>query len=176
MRCFLSIDLPDEVKEELVKVQKELEKIPTLKAKFVEKENLHLTLKFLGEISDYKVNEIKEKLQGINFGTFSVTLGKLGVFPSEKYVRVIWVSLQPEEKVKELAKLVNEKLGSKDKRFESHVTLARVRAIKDKDALKGKLQEIKPEKKEFKVTNISLKRSNLTSKGPIYETLKDFDL
>ncbi len=60
MRCFLAIELPEEVREELVRIQKQL---PEAKFKLVEPENLHLTLKFLGELSDFQVNKVKYTLK-----------------------------------------------------------------------------------------------------------------
>ena len=174
MRAFIAIDMPTAVAEELEKVQKQLSQISGLKAKFVEKENFHLTLKFLGEISDVKVNQLKEKLKAVKLKPFKATLGKLGVFPSQQFIRVIWVSLVPEEKFKELSTQISSLLGSKDERFEAHVTLARVKMVEDKAELQNKLQEVKFEKKGFEVQNFKLKQSTLTLKGPLYEDVLTF--
>ena len=133
MRCFLAIDLSDEIKKELARIQKQ---IPQEKGiKFVESKNLHLTLKFFGEISDEKVNEIKEKFKDFKFEKIKCHLGNIGFFPSSSYVRVVWVSLEPNEKIKELFAKINHILDNKngDDRFESHITLARVKFIKNKE-------------------------------------------
>ncbi len=175
MRCFIAIDVPKELREWLAKLQEQLKGVP-MTVKFIEKENFHLTLKFFGEISDAKVNQIKENLKEVKFKPFNVSSGKLGVFPSSGYVRVIWISLEPEEKVKELNRLINETLQSSDARFGSHITLARVRIIEDKEALQKRLREIKVEEKRFEVSNFKLKKSTVTRKGPIYEDLKVFEL
>lgn len=174
MRCFIALELPEEVKSELVKIQNVLKNIEGLKAKFIEKENLHLTIKFLGEISDVKVNKVVEKLSNIKLKPFKASLGKLGCFPSESYVRIIWISLEPSEKVKELSTLINNSLDSSDKRFESHITIARVKFVKDKDALQRKLKELKFEKKSFEVNSFVLKKSTLSSEGPVYGDVKTF--
>lgn len=176
MRAFIAIDIPAEIRGELMKIQQKLSEVQTLKAKFVEAENFHLTLKFLGEISDARVNQIKERLSEVKFPKFKALFGQLGTFPSPNYVRVIWISLEPEEKVKELTKAINEVLKSKDERFESHVTLARVKNIENKELLQKKLTTIKFEKKSFEVSFIKLKKSTLTPKGPIYEDVVSFDL
>ncbi|OYT41225.1 RNA 2',3'-cyclic phosphodiesterase [Candidatus Pacearchaeota archaeon ex4484_26] len=175
MRCFIAIDIPEELRGTLAKVQ-EAFKIPGLKAKFVEKENFHLTLKFLGELTDTKINSIKEKLQSIKFNSFKASFGQIGVFPSENYVRVIWLSLEPEEKFKKLAFLINQALPFGDKRFASHVTFARVKMLTDKKALQKKLQKLRIPKASFEVRNFKLKKSILMKGGPVYEDIKVYNL
>ena len=140
MRCFLAIDLSEKVKEELEKAKKEINHDGI---KLVEKENLHLTLNFFGEISEEKTSEIKNKLRDFKFEKIDAKLGNIGFFPSLDYIRVVWISLEPNEKVKELAKLINEKLNSQDKNFESHITLARVKFLKNKKEFIEKLKTIK---------------------------------
>ena len=176
MRCFIAIDIPEEFRQELISAQDKLRKVPGLSAKFVEPENLHLTLKFLGEIYDSDAGKIKEKLSKVKFRPFKVHFGKAGVFPSEGYVRVIWISLEPSEELMKLSRIVNEAIGSKEERFESHITLVRVRNVADKEQLKKALQEIKIEKKVFEVKEIKLKKSTLSPSGPIYEDIGTFQL
>jgi len=173
MRCFLAIDIPAEIRHELFLIQNKLRKLP-LKAKFVEKENFHLTLKFIDGISVKEVNLMRSKLKNVKFENFKVSFGKLGVFPSIEEARVIWISLEPEGKVKELHNLIDETLESEDKRFESHVTLARIKELGNVDIQK-KLGEITFEKKEFEISNFVLKKSTVTREGPIYEDLKVFN-
>ncbi|MCX8194018.1 MAG: RNA 2',3'-cyclic phosphodiesterase [Candidatus Pacearchaeota archaeon] len=177
MRYFLAIDLPEEAKVALMKVQKQL---PEAKFKLVEPENLHLTLKFFGELSDFQVNKVKEALSKIKFEKFKASLGSIGVFPSSNFVRVVWVSMEPIDKVKELHNLIDVALEkqkfSQDKAFESHITLARVKFIKNKEEFVKKLKEIKANSIEFQVNKFSLKKSTLTKQGPIYETIKEFEL
>lgn len=168
------MDVPHECGEELLRMQNALRKVSGLKVKFVEPENLHLTLSFLGEISDEEARNIKERLIKLKFSPFKARLGKLGVFPSASYVRVIWISLEPSEKIKEIAGKINETLGRKDEKFESHITLARVRDVSDKAALEKALQDIKIEKKEFEVREIKLKKSTLSPQGPVYEDIFTF--
>ena len=176
MRTFIAVDVPEDLRADLAKLQDKLKEVPTLKAKFVEKDNFHLTLKFFGEIPDAQVDQIKEKLHSIKFGKFKANFGKLGVFPSPSYVRVIWISLEPEDKFNELNKLINEQINIGDKKFSSHVTLARVSMIQDKEALQKRLQETKIIGKSFEVSSFKLKKSTLTMKGPIYEDVAMFSL
>jgi 2'-5' RNA ligase len=177
MRCFLAIELPKEVKEELLKLQKQL---PDASMKLVEPENLHLTLKFFGEIDDSQVNKIKNALDRVKFEKFRASFGKVGVFPLPTFVRVVWIALEPIENVKELHKEIDsvlDKEGIKeDKSFESHITLTRVRFIQNKEEFSKKLQEININPIEFEVQKFALKKSELTRKGPIYETIKEYTL
>lgn len=178
MRCFLAIDLPSNVKEELSKIQKQL---PKADMKIVEKENIHLTLKFLGEINDFQVNKIKEVLKKVKADKFNASLGKVGVFPSENFIRVVWVAMGPYLKVKELhdkidVLLEKEKFRKDNHQFESHITLARVKFIKNKEEFVKKLREIKINPFDFEVKGFYLKKSELTNQGPVYEDIIEFDL
>ncbi|MBI5148643.1 RNA 2',3'-cyclic phosphodiesterase [Candidatus Pacearchaeota archaeon] len=179
MRCFIAIDLPSEVKQELSKVQSKLNQSSGNKLKLVESENLHLTLVFLDELSDYEVNQIKEKLKNLNFKKFEAKLGSIGVFPSESFIRIVWVAMEPSPIVKELHDKIFESiksLGKFDSRFESHITLARVKFIADKENFIKKLKQVKVEPLGFEVNSFSIKKSILTEQGPVYENIFKFEL
>ena len=68
------------------------------KVRWVNKPQMHLTLKFLGEVQPNTEGNIKEILRTVKFKPFSVNLDSIGVFPNENYIRVVWVGLKPEEK------------------------------------------------------------------------------
>jgi len=180
MRCFISIDMPEEVREELREIQ---EKIPSddVKMLLVDTEILHLTLRFLGEIDDFKINKIRDVLKSLKIGKFKARLGNVGIFPDENFVRVVWISLQPEEKFKEISNLVEKELEGiegikKEERFESHVTLARVKFVKNRKDFVEKLKKIKIQPVEFSVDRIFLKKSTLTPEGPVYENIAEIKL
>jgi 2'-5' RNA ligase len=172
MRCFIAIDIPEEIKEKIMKIEKELEEKIKESAKFVERENLHITLKFLGEIEENKAQKIKEIINSIPFTPFKIKLKGVGVFPNEKFIRVIWIGGESKE-LEDIAKYLDEKLKSekfKSEEFIIHLTIARVKSkVNISDFLK-KYQGY--EFGEFEVDNVSqikLKKSILTSKGPVYE-------
>jgi len=179
MRCFISIDLPEEVKKELAAVQSQ---IPKENAKIlnVNPEILHLTLRFLGEIDDFKANKTKEILNSLKVKKFKAKISKMGIFPSENFIRVVWIGLEPAEKFKELHELIDNELEKiniqKDERFESHVTLCRVKFIKDKKGFMEKLKKIKVKEIEFNVDKISFKKSVLMPEGPVYEDISEIKL
>ena len=177
MRLFIAIEIPEEVKDHIVKIQENIDTTAN-KIKFVNPNQIHLTLKFLGEVQPNNLEEIKNNLKKITLKPFSVVLDKIGVFPSESYIRVIWVGLNPEDKILDLQKNIDEnlkKLFKKEKDFKPHLTLARVKYIEDKKAFVDKLKKINVENKKIDINSFKLIKSTLTPKGPIYEDLEVFE-
>ena len=170
MRIFVSIDIPEEARYKIKKIQ---EALPEFYGKKTELENLHLTLKFLGEVDEEKVELIKDKLKEIKFERFEAEIDLIGVF-SEKFVRIVWLHLKGAE---ELQKKIDEKLESlfePEKRFMSHLTIARVKELKDKKLFLEKLKEIKFYFRKFNVDCFKLKQSVLTNEKAIYGTLEEY--
>lgn len=173
MRAFIAIELPEDVLREIVKIQKSL---PEFSGKLTERENIHLTLKFLGEIDEDKVEEVKTRLREIKFEKFSCEIDEIGVFNSD-FIKIVWVHLKSEELLK-LQKEIDDKLKSlsePERRFMSHVTIARVKNCDKKKFLAG-LDKIKINKMKFEVDNFKLRKSNLTPSGPIYSVIEEFNL
>lgn len=171
MRCFVAIDVPDEIKRKIGEIQKDLNRSGI---KLVEPENLHFTLKFLGEISESKAEEIKQRLKEIEFQKFSIELAGVSGFPNLKYLRVIWIGTTS-EKISELAKLIDKRLSSigfkEEKKYVPHLTIARVKRKPSIEVIKF-IEKYKSEKfGNFLVQEFSLKKSILTKSGPIYTNL-----
>jgi len=176
-RCFVAIDFPKEIREEIIRVQSELKKKNLFHGKLVEEENLHLTLKFLGEISAEKVEEVKKKLKDVKFSEFKAYLGELGVF-SPSYIKIVWVHII-EKQILELQKKIDEKLSElfpKEERFMSHLTIARVKDVKDKKIFLEELGKIKVQNLSFSVSGFYLLKSELTEQGPIYSILEEYPI
>jgi len=174
-RCFICIDLPLETRKYLEEIQEILKKKNFFHGKFTEFENLHLTLKFLGEISEEKIEEIQKRLKKIKFNIFDCHLGELGVF-SERFVSIIWVKLGGKG-IFELQKQIDDSLEGffdKEKRFMSHVTLARPKKVFDKDILLDYLYKMKMKKESFEVDSFFLKSSDLQEDGPVYSTIEEY--
>src|SRR4030042_2347179 len=115
MRIFIAVDIPEDVIEELKKAQKFLKEANLKPVK-----DFHLTLKFLGEVPEPKVEKVKDLLKQINFKPFKAQLTSIGVFPNPNYVRVVWVGISPENFISLQRDVDNslEKIGfKKDKRF-----------------------------------------------------------
>jgi 2'-5' RNA ligase len=176
MRLFIAIEIPEDIKEYLTSIQEKIY-MNSNKIRFVKKEQIHLTLKFLGEVQPNIAEEIKGSLKKITFNPFSVVLDNLDIFPNDSYIRVIWVGLKPEQPILELQKSIDgslKKLFKKEKNFKAHVTLARVKYIENKDNFINKLKTIKVENKKIEISNFKLIKSTLTPKGPVYEGFEVF--
>ncbi len=172
MRCFISIDIPENIKKEIKKIQ---DYLPEFFGKKTEVENLHLTLKFLGEVDEKEIEGVKNKLKEIKFDKFEVRIDSLGVF-SEKFIKIVWLHLV---NCVDLQKEIDEKLKplfEKEQRFMSHLTIARVKSLKDKKKFLEALNNIEIPKLRFSVEKFKLKKSILSSKGPRYETLESYGL
>jgi len=183
MRAFIAIEINDEVRKRLVEIQEKIDRMKSAKIKFVEPENLHITLKFLGEITEEQAEDIKRILESIakNHKKHEVNAKGIGVFPSYNYVRVIWAGVESDGEIRKIVEEIDNaffKLGFKrEKNFVSHITIGRVKFVKDKVGLMLALKELSNEEfGKFKVEAIELKKSTLTPKGPIYETLARFEL
>jgi len=176
MRLFIAIKIPQEIKDNLSVVQEQIRN-DTAKIKWVNKEQMHLTLKFLGEVQPNITEKVKKELKKINFEPFSVYLDSIGIFPSEDYIRVIWVGLKPEDTINELRNGIDESLKEffpRQKNFNVHLTLGRVKFVKDKDKFIKNLRKIKIENKKINVNGFKLMKSTLSQKGPIYEEISSY--
>ncbi len=176
MRLFISIGMPDEIKEYLGTIQQKMD-FSKDKVKWVDNKQVHLTLKFLGKVQTDKVKDMSAALRKIKVVPFSVHLGNIGVFPNEDYIRVIWVGLSPEKEILELQKNIDESLKTlfeKEKDFKAHITLARVKYIENKEEFIGKLKNIKIESKKIEITSFKLMKSTLTPLGPVYDEVESF--
>jgi len=180
MRCFIAVPVPEELKEKVIEVQDKIEQSGA-DLKLVEKKNLHFTVKFLGEISDKQIEEVKQFLDDLGESSFEISIKGLGVFPSEDYIKTIWLGVEKNrEKLLELVGKINQDLDEvrKEKRKpEAHLTLARVKSAKKKEKLKRLIKELKGiEIGQMKVDSLKLMVSELTPEGPKYRVLAKFNL
>ncbi len=175
MRVFIAVDIAsDEVLERLVKARDLLlESRADLKP--VSRENMHITLRFIGEIPSSLVYEICDSLKELKFSPFKVRVKGIGVFPTIHRPRVIWAGV--DEGVEELSRLHEEvekilrrlRIPPQREKFIPHITLARVRSGRNIQALIKIIDSIADQDfGEFMVKEIVLKRSILTPQGPIY--------
>lgn len=177
MRLFVAVDLSDDVREKIEDVLRVFKDFKGVKP--VEKENLHITLMFLGEVPDRRVEVVKESLRGIKLDPFKIRLKGLGNFN----YRVFWVGVvEGNEYLSILAKEVEnslKKVGFKrDKDFVAHATIARVKRLDSNDRIKLEkaLEMFKDyDFGEMVVDSFKLKKSTLTPKGPIYEDIEVYN-
>ena len=175
MRLFLAIDLPKEIKDYVFELEK---KIKEAKITWVSKKNLHLTLKFLGEIKEKNIPELKKQLQIIH-PKLKLKISTMGFFPNNKDPKVIWLGLEPEEEVISLQQKIDGELLTQfpsEQKFQAHLTLGRIKSIRRKEDFFQSVKSIQLEQKEFEVISFQLMKSELTKLGPIYEILENIPL
>ena len=175
MRAFIAIDLTASIREEISKIIDQLKQCE-ISAKWVKPENIHLTLKFLGNIDEKQAEEVKNIISEVtaSFNSLVVNFTEFGFFPNEKRPRVFFVSTDKEGVLKNIAEKLEDKLERlgfpKEGRFKSHITLCRFKELKNIDCLKREMKEISL-KGELAIEEIILFKSTLTSSGPIYEKI-----
>jgi len=177
MRCFLSINLPEELVSIIGELNQTIMNFDAVGGNFVKQENIHLTLKFLGEISEKQVHEIKKILEQIKFNEFEVSLKGLGAFPNENFIKVLWVGAEKGAgDVTQLQRELDEKLSrigfQKEKSFVPHLTIARVKFVRDKAGLQNLFRKYREKEfGSFWCDKLHLMKSELTSTGVVYSEL-----
>ncbi len=174
MRCFIAVDVTEEsVIREIEEFQSEIASSGAM-VKSVERENLHITLLFLGEVHEPIVEEAKKALEEMIIEPFKIELRKVGAFPSISNPRVIWIDVVGgREKLIEVNRYLVSRLGkyARDrKEFIPHLTVCRV---KRKTSMLSEVCKRNKEKSfgEQLVEQVKLKESKLTHKGPIYRDI-----
>ena len=170
MRCFIGIDLSLEATKEIKRLQRIIK--PHFVGKITSGENLHLTLKCLGEIKDATLNEIKKRLSSIKYHPFELTLKGIGVF-SQKIVKIVWVKISTAPLQQLIDNCLND-IFKPEHRFMGHVTIARVKKLKDKDKFLKLINSTKINMITFIVREFHLKESILTKEGPIYKVINKY--
>ncbi len=174
MRLFVAAELPQEIKNELYALQKSFS--PNLaKIKWVSKKNLHLSLKFLGEVDSEDLEKIKVRLNSIKFEQFSVSLSDLETFNNSK---ILWHGISPKDKVIKLQQKIDEELldiFNSDQKFSPHITLGRVKLIKKEKEFLDSLKNVTIKPSKFEIKQFKLLESKLTKDGPIYAIIGEFN-
>jgi len=188
VRCFIAVELPDEVKTGLDQLQAQLKSGNQPWVKWVDPYSIHLTLKFLGNVAVDRIDPItaamEEATQGVS--PLHLEVKDLGVFPNLRRVQVVWVGVSGEvDKLARLQQRLESNLAGlgftpERRRFTPHLTLARLRDRASPDEREGLGKLIASTKFEaaytFPVDAISLMRSQLTREGAIYSKISSSEL
>jgi 2'-5' RNA ligase len=183
IRSFIAIELPEEAKQGLVRLRKELERDEHRFVKWVDPGGIHLTLRFLGDVPSRRVTGITEAMrkaaQGIS--RFHLEISGLGAFPSLKQARVLWVGISGEvDRLSRLQQNIDSALtalgfAKEERSFVPHLTLARIKQGASPLERRGFGElvgsTIFEDKYRIEVEAISLMRSQLTPAGAIYTRL-----
>ena len=181
IRSFVAFDLDNaDVLKKLTDVQSFVMKTGA-DVKVVEPENIHMTLRFLGSITPNMVERIFEEMKKVQFTPFDAKIRGVGAFPDIRYPRVLWAGIaEGADQLRGIFKQLEPRLiglgfAPDPKGFNPHLTIARVRSGRNRDVLARFLEE--SEGYDFGVVRaecLRLKKSELTPRGPIYSTLKEF--
>lgn len=182
-RLFIAIELPDTVRAELGRGQRELrEVLLPHSAAWTKPDNMHLTLRFLGHVDADRVGELEQSLRAAvtGLGELDLLCERLGCFPDLRFPRVVWAWVHDaDEKLTELSRRVNEAVAPFAERpaenaFTGHITLARPKQIRRADA--GRLARFVESAAtrrfgQWRASEVELIRSELLPSGSRYTTL-----
>jgi 2'-5' RNA ligase len=175
LRSFISVEFPDEVVKEVARVQEVLGK-KKFEGKLTELENLHLTLKFLGEIDGKTLEKVRKRLRKVKVGEMALRVEEIGTFNVRGRPRIVWVKIGGRGIFglqKEVDKVL-EGMFESEKRFMSHMTIARVKFVRDKREFIDYVKKIKLMDVRFKVDRFKLKISELKKTGPVYSDVEEY--
>ena len=188
LRTFIAVDFPIEIKAKIEEITTYFNtQLPSKVIKWVDANNIHLTLKFMGETPANQLEPIKRAMQQVvtTFPIFDVAIENLGMYPNAKKPRVIWLGISCEENLISLYKKLDQALkeiGIQPERrpFSPHLTVGRVRRSADPESviIVGKTLS------EFKVSTLGrvtinevvYYQSELTPQGPNYTILQSTPL
>ena len=180
IRSFIAFDIEEpQVIRNISNVQSMLAETGA-RLKLVKPENIHITVRFLGNIPPSQVDEIYNEMKNVDFSPFQIEIKGVGVFPNLRRINVVWAGIR--KGADELQRIFDQleprlqKIGVKKETrgFSPHLTIARVRTSHRKAELIRCLKEI--EDYEFGIVEakcLRLKRSILKPQGPIYLTLRE---
>jgi RNA 2',3'-cyclic 3'-phosphodiesterase len=184
IRSFLAIELPKPILKKIEEVQGDLKSTHT-DVRWVSPEKIHLTLKFLGNIEESRIDSIFKSIEELIRNTllFSLKVRGIGAFPNLKNPRVIWMGLvDARETLTSLQKRIDnqlEKIGfqPEDRPFHPHLTLGRMKSSRGKEELVGRMEKHKEEEfGDLQVERVILFESDLRPSGPIYTALREMKL
>jgi 2'-5' RNA ligase len=175
MRLFIAIDLPEEWKRILAQPEESIGWLGR-GVKWVEPRGIHLTLKFLGEVDEELVPDIRGGMAAACMGIepFAIRLRGTGVFPNAKRPRVYWAGIEGPSALLALQARMDEELQrlgfpAEEHEFRAHLTLARIKDPIGKQRMTDALLRFSLESEPADVREVLLMRSHLSSEGARYE-------
>ena len=179
-RVFIAISLSEAINKKIEVIQDKLKKTKA-DVRWVKSANIHLTLKFLGNITPEQISGLKEGLEKAarKFQPFSIFIEKMGGFPSIDSPRVIWVGIsRGKEILNKMNKAIEDDLAKigfprEERAFHPHLTLGRCCSSKHRSQLAKQIKTESVFLGALAVDKISIYKSLLTSEGPVYSLLSD---
>src|SRR5438128_9044052 len=180
MRVFIAVDLPNELRKELATLQRELEPL-TDTARWVAPESIHITLKFLGEVAEKRIDDIDAALTGLTWKAFTITVRGVGFFPGNRSPRVFWAGMEAPT-MQNLAEELDTRLEpfgfeKENRAFRPHITLARARDSRiDSSLVNAASRYAERAFGAFTVDRLYLFQSVLKPSGAVYQRIKEYVL
>lgn len=183
IRSFVAIELSSDAKAEITRVVEHL-KDADAAVKWAHPQTVHLTLKFLGDVPEEKLEQVSEKLRSAvkNVSPFDFVLGETGVFPDWYRPRVLWVgTADGNEEVKALAAkvekaLFDEGFAEEKRPFSPHLTVGRIKSGKNIAKLSEEARSITVKPVKTRVSQIVLFSSDITPEGAVHTPINTFHL
>jgi len=180
MRLFIAIDIPESIKKQLAGILVLLQKNTAFDGRFVAVNQLHITLLFLGSVSEEIFKKIDKVLSDIRYQSLNACIGQLGIFEKKDIPRIIYCSVDVPD-LAELVSIIREKVASWVKLdihspFMSHVTLVRITHMYNRKQLYEGVQRITFAPLSFSINQFVLKESVLSSQGSLHYERKAYPL
>lgn len=179
-RLFIGIRIPGNDKlSVLLDVYKN--RLKEYRIKWVETENLHLTLRFLGDTEETLIPDINGCLKKVKHDPLNISLKSLGSFRNRAHPVILWIGISPEAGLRSLKKEVDHALHplnlpqSGNSRFKGHLTVARIKTVNDPRILDELISEHRQDEYfRFSSSAFELIESRLTPSGPVYTVIERF--
>lgn len=183
VRCFIAVNLDEALKQEIEKATSGL-RAGKYDVRWVPAQNLHITLKFLGDTREDLLHKIEKKLLEVSSShmAFNAKLYSIGVFPSNRNPRVVWLDIPDADSLIKLQVIIEESMVSlgfiKEIRpFYPHLTIGRIRSLRGRDSLLKAIETLKDcDFGNIEVNKVSLMKSEVKPSGAEYMPLAEFDL
>jgi len=180
LRCFIAIEIPETIRRSIDDSITALKKSGA-EVKWVARENIHLTVQFLGETEESLIPKIKEALDKklSPYSPFYIRICDVGCFPDRKRPRVIWVGVEESRPLMDLYKDIADAMegfgyNQEEKAFTPHITIGRVKSGRNMRELLMRLDEVRATRfSDFEVMNITLMKSELKPSGAKYYSLAE---
>jgi 2'-5' RNA ligase len=180
MRVFIAIEVPGEIRQRLASIQDQLRPSSSA-ARWVSTDSIHITLKFLGEISEDRRDDIDSALTGLTWLPMSIAVRGIGFFPGVRSPRILWAGVEcptMEGLASEVdTRLVEAGFDSEKRAFRAHLTLARTKETRLEGALVKSAEPLREtEFGTFVANRFYLYQSTLKAGGSVYTKLKEYML
>jgi RNA 2',3'-cyclic 3'-phosphodiesterase len=180
IRLFVALKIPDVIKSEIFKHCYAAAESPS-DYRWEDKDKVHLTLKFIGEVKEELLPQITDELEFVkNYSSFNCRISRFGFFFPENQAKILWCNLETDESIVSLVNELNKRLAKYDieiekRKFKGHLTLLRIKKPVSENFIK-RFKEYSFDPVKFNVNEIALIQSVLNPIGSEYKVLNIYEL